>query len=62
MASACRFLGGLILVLASVALAVGKFAFAGAGAALALVWLIAGQLAQQHQPPPEPPFHSTPLE
>jgi hypothetical protein len=45
MPSFCRAVGGFVLVFSTVALGVREFAFAGAGALLALVWLIAGQLA-----------------
>jgi len=45
MTSFCRAVGGFVLVFSTVALGVREFAFAGAGAVLALVWLIAGQLA-----------------
>ena len=45
MTSFCRAVGGFVLVFSTVALGVREFAFAGAGALLALVWLIAGQLA-----------------
>ena len=57
MASFCRFVGGLVLVSSTIALGVEQFAFAGAGAALALVWLIAGQLAAliaRTEPPDRP--------
>ena len=59
MVSICRFIGGATLVIATIALGVGEYAFAGAGAALALVWLIAGQLAlvieRTETPPRQPP-------
>jgi len=45
MTALCRFVGGAILFISTIALGVGEFAFAGAGAALSLVWLVAGQLA-----------------
>jgi hypothetical protein len=45
MTALCRWVGGFVLVISTVALALEQFGFAAAGAALAFVWLIAGQLA-----------------
>lgn len=59
MAAFCRFVGGAILTISTIALGVGEYAFAGAGAALSLVWLLAGQVAvfieRTEQPPRQPP-------
>lgn len=56
MASTCRFIGGFVLVLATVAFALDQLRWVVPGAALAFVWLIAGQLAAvtaKAAPPPE---------
>ena len=45
MAGVCRFVGGACLVLATVMWAGKVYAAAASGAVLALVWLLAGQLA-----------------
>lgn len=59
MTALCRFVGGAILCISTIALGVGEFAFAGAGAALSFVWLVAGQLAaliaRTEQSPRQPP-------
>jgi len=59
MPALCRFVGGAVLCISTIALGVGEYAFAGAGAALSLVWLVAGQFAvfieRTEQPPRQPP-------
>jgi hypothetical protein len=45
MALLCRWVGGMLLAISTVALLVERADFALPGAALSLVWLIAGQLA-----------------
>jgi hypothetical protein len=46
MASFCRWVGGFVLVIGTIALMVPDYAGAAACAALAFVWFIAGQFAE----------------